>query len=170
MGAKDYFKESWNIVDVATIALSLVTIILWLIKVIFFNIGSNIVQRGGAKRLPLGKILCTRLIERRISKAFGFETMEVILCLTITYSIHVDKYSKGFSNYKLMDCNCFWSLFSFIIQMLHQCINQSAQTIKPVIYRLSHIPSPIGQGIWDAKYLHYIVYISLSIHLSIHLK
>ena len=55
MGAKDYFKESWNIVDVATIALSLVTIILWLIKVIFFNIGSNIVQRGGDKAATSGK-------------------------------------------------------------------------------------------------------------------
>ena len=35
MGAKNYFKESWNIVDVATIALSLITIILWLVKVVF---------------------------------------------------------------------------------------------------------------------------------------
>ena len=33
MGFRDYIKESWNIIDILTIALSFVTIFLWAVKV-----------------------------------------------------------------------------------------------------------------------------------------
>jgi len=109
MGAKNYFKESWNIVDVATIALSLITIILWLVKtyrVALFT--QEIALTGGNDYIPIDDAQTINQVYDYCCSFTVFTSM-LKLCRQLSFQ-------KAFRQIAATIKLCFLGLSTFIVE------------------------------------------------------